>query len=186
MLWLVPSPSMAAEEALRGERPGNRVGFRGAGAGHAAQLVDPVVVQRAAHRDRQLVLRLGRARCRDRVDPDEPHEERTDRRREGDVQLPVVRRVRLRADPGQRRRRGRARHAGVGQRVAVLAGRLDGEGLRSRDVARQADDPGQGRGVRRSLDAQGVGPVPGHVDHDRTEAEERDEPPGEDHEHLAS
>ncbi len=87
-----------------------------------------------------------------------------------------------------RKRRGPhgTRDAGVGQRVSVCTRGLDGEGLRAGDVARQADDPGQRRGVGCSLDAQGVGPVPGHIDHHGAKAEERDEPAGEDDEDLAA
>ena len=142
------------------------------------EAADPVVGLRAAHRHRLDVDRLRGPRRGDRVEPEDPHEERLDRGRDRDVELarvgPAVERILDRGD----------RHPTPG-RVAVL-GRLGNRvGVGAGGVPGQVDRSGQRGGIGRSLDAQAVGPVPRHVDDDRDDPDQGNDRAGEDHQHLA-
>ena len=107
----------------------------------------------------------------DRVDPEDTHEERLNRRRDRDVELTrvgaAVGRV-LEWRDNQCRRRSSSRSSAASASAYSVG---------VRRAAGQVDRAGEGRGVGGTLDPQGVGPVPGHVDDDRDDAEEGDDRP---------
>ena len=152
--------------AVRGDRP----------AGQALEEAHPVVVLGTAHRDRQDELGRGRAGRHDGRDPEDLHEERADRGRDGHMQATRVAAVLERRDG----------HPATG-RVPVLGRFLVGGGVRLVvDIARQPDHAGQGRGIGGALDAQGVGPVPADVDDDGGDPGQDEDAQHEQDQHLAA
>ena len=109
------------------------------------------------------------------IDADHAHEERADRGVDGHVQSPVVVGVLLGRDGDP-----------AADRIAVLVGLLVRERVGLGGLVRQHHRAGQGRGVGRALHAEGVDPVPRHVDDERDHHHEQQERAREDDDDLAS
>ncbi len=178
-LWVATRGPAAVRASGNGIRAGGgrRRGHRG-----AADIPEhAVVVLGAAHRDREDILGACIPAGRDRIQPEDAHEECAHRGADRDLEAPIVAGC-LRGCDG---------HAVLGDttaghRVAVLGGLIDrglnGLGL----VARQPDDPGQRSGIGRLLDPVAVDPVPGDVDHDRQHADEDEDRGHVDDQNLAA